>query len=198
MNQIIEYIINMFPFILISLPIILLWRWISIRNLKKNNKKTTVFHEVGIIVFLLFLIGLGSQVLAPKFELMENGIDISYILKNVNIIPFKVFADTYKAVFKNNNINYFLINFLGNIIMFMPIGFAVPLLFNKIKTKKILLIGFCCSLFIELCQLPIARKTDIDDLWLNTLGVFFGYCLYVLLNKFFSQFFKKFKIRSKE
>lgn len=38
--------------------------------------------------------------------------------------------------------------------------------------------GFCVSLFIELCQLPLNRCSDIDDLILNTLGALAGYgCL---------------------
>ena len=34
-------------------------------------------------------------------------------------------------------------------------------------------------LFIETTQLTQARSSDIDDLWLNTLGSMIGYCVYV-------------------
>ena len=39
------------------------------------------------------------------------------------------------------------------------------------------------SLCIELLQLPQARGTDIDDLWLNVIGAFIGYWVYFLLTK---------------
>ena len=64
---------------------------------------------------------------------------------------------------------YFLINFLGNIIMFMPFGLFIPYLWG-ISGKKTILIGFSSSLFIEFCQLFLSRGTDVDDLILNTLG----------------------------
>ena len=46
------------------------------------------------------------------------------------------------------------------------------------------------SLCIELLQLPQARGTDIDDLWLNVIGAFIGYWAYILLKK--NKKFKKF------
>jgi glycopeptide antibiotics resistance protein len=41
------------------------------------------------------------------------------------------------------------------------------------------LVGLCCTLFIEISQLPLyQRRTDIDDVLLNTIGVFIGALVY--------------------
>ena len=172
---------------LFSFPIIAIWRIVAVNLMKRTNKKTTTLHEAGLILFVLFIVGLGSQTVIPKLMITQNGIGIAaYALtttNRLNLIPFRVFPETYKAVFVNHYFNYFLINFLGNIIMFMPIGFFVPLLWENISMKKAVLIGFAASFTIEVLQIPLARGTDIDDLWLNTLGTLFGFLIFQLLRK---------------
>jgi Glycopeptide antibiotics resistance protein len=181
MNKIIEYAVDMFPYMTVSAPIIVLIR-ILIYKIKKKEK-INWHHEFGCIMFLIFMVGLSSQ----TFEIGPNK-----SLFKINIIPFKVIIDTYKEVFINGNINHFIVNFLGNIIMFMPIGFALPLLW-KIKTKRVVLIGLYYSMLIEFSQLFLSRGTDIDDLWLNTLGVILGLAIYKLLNKKYNRYIYKFK-----
>ena len=187
MVQIIGYIMDMLPYMLLSLPFIAIWRIVAVHLMKRKNRKTTTLHEVGLILFVLFIVGLASQTVIPKLVITQNGIGISdYYLSaanQLNLIPFKVFPETYTALFINHHFNYGLINFLGNIIMFMPIGFFVPLLWENISIKKATFIGFVASFTIEVLQIPFARGTDIDDLWLNTLGTILGFLVYKLLRQ---------------
>ncbi len=133
-----------------------------------------------MFIFFAFLVGLFSQ------ALVSNGVN------EINLIPLKIFYETYIEVFKNNNFAYFLISFLGNIIMFIPIGFFIPLLIN-ISNKKVILIGFSISFLIEIIQLFLERGTDIDDLILNTFGVFIGLLIYKTLLKRKNKFILKFR-----
>ncbi len=60
------------------------------------------------------------------------------------------------------------------------------------NNKKVLIVS---SLFIEICQFPQARGTDIDDLWINTLGAIIGYAMYCLFAKTKAKkLFDKFKV----
>lgn len=80
---------------------------------------------------------------------------------------------------------------LGNLILLLPLGFFIPLLFpQKRSWTKVLGIGFLTSLSIESLQLLLSwllgftyKIFDVDDLWLNTLGVLFGYGLWRLWEK---------------
>ena len=130
-----------------------------------------------LLVFTLYVAGLASQTILPDFDL---GVDGFRVVVNdthrTNMIPFKVLFETYEQVFLQRNIYYFLINFLGNIVMFAPIGLFLPLLWG-LSGKKTLLLGFASSLLIEICQLFLIRGTDIDDLILNTTGVLLGLLL---------------------
>lgn len=62
-----------------------------------------------------------------------------------------------------------------NIFLFVPYGFALPLLWKKFRDgRRTVLAGFLLSLFVELAQL-FSGHTDADDLILNTFGTWIGY-----------------------
>ena len=191
MNAISNYIINMIPYMIIAVPIYLIIRFLMLR---KSSRKFNLYHEIALLIFVIFIVGLASQTVIPKIELGING-NIN-ILKNgthgINLLPLKVLFETYREVFINLNINYLIINFLGNIIMFMPIGFFIPLLW-EIPDKKIIIVGFLFSLFIEVCQLFLNRGTDVDDLILNTLGTILGLLVYKFLYKKFKNLIIRFR-----
>ncbi len=186
-----DYLSNIIPYILSSIPIILTIRIFLFLNMKKNKKYTTTLHELGLFFFLITLVGLASQTIIPKQNIFSN-----FIYRGeINLIPFKSFVDYYNKIFIDKNINYFIINFFGNIVWFIPIGLLIPLLFNNISFKYVTLINFFISLFIEICQLPQERTTDIDDIILNTLGGVLGYLIWTIINKYFKDYCKKFKVK---
>lgn len=63
-----------------------------------------------------------------------------------------------------------------NVLMFVPVGFLLPLLWEKYGDWKQVL-GFGCflTLFIEIAQVFTFRTTDIDDLITNLLGTGLGF-----------------------
>jgi len=82
-----------------------------------------------------------------------------------------------------------------NVIMTMPLGFLLPLIWKELRSaKKIILIGFCFSLAIELSQLLNRRATTTDDLIMNTLGVMIGYFIFMFL---YDLFYKNDTIKEK-
>ena len=189
MKAILGHIINMLPYMIITLPIYMLVRF---EILKRNTKNWC--HEVCLLFFVLFLVGLASQAMIPRIEFDMTGFHIvnTGVHKN-NFIPFRFLAETYDEVFVKRNLNYFLVIFLGNIVMFMPLGFFVPLLW-KISNRFVILLGFSFSLLIETSQLFLNRQTDVDDLMLNTVGVILGLLLYKLLNRKNKYFIRKFRV----
>lgn len=81
-----------------------------------------------------------------------------------------------------------LIDFLGNIILFMPF---IPCLMQFWKHRKIwlyILVAFFTSVMIELLQykLSIGLATP-DDVLLNTLGAYLGHILFPYAIRFYNQ-----------
>ncbi len=169
MNRIISHLLDMLPYIILSIPFVIIGRIII---LLINKKEIDWRYEKSLLVFCLFLAGLFSQAFTSN--------NVRHI---TNFIPFKILFDTYNQVFNKGNMNYFLISFLGNIIVFIPIGFFIKVLWNP-SNRETVLIGFSISLFIEIVQLFLNRTSDIDDLILNTLGVILGIILYKFLIRF--------------
>lgn len=75
---------------------------------------------------------------------------------------------------------------VGNIILFIPLGFYAPLVWFKIRRlKQVVLIGLLTSLGIEVIQMLISliigvryRSFVVDDIILNTIGVILGYFIF--------------------
>jgi glycopeptide antibiotics resistance protein len=73
---------------------------------------------------------------------------------------------------------------IGNLVMLLPLGIYVPLLFPKLAAFfRVFLFCLLISISIELMQLiTYVRSTDIDDVILNTSGAVVGYIIYRFLS----------------
>jgi glycopeptide antibiotics resistance protein len=94
-----------------------------------------------------------------------------------NIIPFRTITSYLKLITKIN-INIVITNLLGNLLMFMPMGMALPVLFDKKFNKLWKVVAFVIALvlIIETIQfITFTGSADIDDLILNTIGAIIGY-----------------------
>ncbi len=72
-------------------------------------------------------------------------------------------------------------NLILNILMFVPLGIYLPMLFVKFRKFYIVYgLGFMCSLGIEITQVVLKRGIgELDDLFNNTLGTIIGYGIFV-------------------
>ena len=82
---------------------------------------------------------------------------------NLNLIPFAGILDDLK-------------NSVLNVLLFVPFGFLLPVLWTRFRGfKSTVLFGLCVSAAIELLQIFTFRATDINDLITNTLGTLLGW-----------------------
>jgi glycopeptide antibiotics resistance protein len=71
-----------------------------------------------------------------------------------------------------------LAELLGNVLLFIPLGFLLPLLVPTMRRWwRVLAVGTGVSLLIELYQLawPGVRKASVNDLLMNALGAVLGF-----------------------
>ncbi len=63
-----------------------------------------------------------------------------------------------------------------NVLLFVPFGFFLPVLWQRFRSAKSLLAaGLTATVLIELSQLFTGRTTDIDDVITNAAGALAGY-----------------------
>jgi len=93
--------------------------------------------------------------------------------ERINLHPF--------LMFKQFRIGSTQVN--GNLVMLLPLGIYIPLLFPKLSGfLRVFIICLLVSVSIELMQLITnVRSTDIDDVILNTSGSVVGYIIYKFL-----------------
>jgi glycopeptide antibiotics resistance protein len=102
-------------------------------------------------------------------------------LPSVRSLNFNLRVNLMPLVEIGNNSSAYLRHSLLNILMFVPLGFMVPLIKKRYNSlPRILLLGFTASGLIELLQLFSFRITDVDDLITNTLGAVVGLLLFRL------------------
>lgn len=83
---------------------------------------------------------------------------------------------TYFLRYNNFFSETFMVNIVGNILVFIPFG-GLGLLIKKLNNLPLLFFLFITGIsIIELAQYYTARGTaDIDDVFLNTFGMLIGY-----------------------
>lgn len=130
---------------------------------------------VGYVVLVLHTTGAGT---------ISDSLTYPFTLSNqqINVIPF-VSDLIHPLVAPKTVLDWILllvnaaIESLLNLVLFIPYGVLLYLLWGVHNKKAIAWNGFSFSILIELSQLCNGRVTDIDDLILNTLGTVLGVVL---------------------
>lgn len=101
--------------------------------------------------------------------------------RSINLIPFHSMMAYISG--RTTNLRTFAFgNVVGNIVIFIPLGFYLPLFKNDIRVWTNLLFVFAVSLFVEIIQgLSSIGTADIDDIILNCLGGLIGILGYKFL-----------------
>jgi glycopeptide antibiotics resistance protein len=104
-------------------------------------------------------------------------------ITNGSYVPFKTILNYLSG---EPTWNIAIRNIVGNIILFVPLGFFLQFFCRSITWKFVLLATFIISVVIEITQ-GIFRVGifDIDDILLNVFGAIIGYGIYVCLKLIF-------------
>ena len=139
-------------------------------------------------VFVLFMMGLLPLAFKGEYDTPGVMLRRAYVRlragTGINWVPFR----SIMSYFKYYDRSSFMVNFWGNILMFMPWGFGLVLLWEqKQRICSVIFHSLALTVFIETVQLFIGRSVDVDDLILNFSGSLLGALLYFVLRKMFPQ-----------
>ena len=140
------------------------------------NKLGTKFRFTGIVLFIIYLLVLCYFL----FFAEAFGRGISLEAHGYNTTPFFEIRRYIDNFDKLGMIT--VMNLGGNVLAFMPFGFFRPIIGRrKCGFFKTLIEGCLLSCVVEVIQLLTnVGSFDVDDIILNTLGVFLGYIAFVL------------------
>lgn len=162
----------------ISLIFVCIFGYMSIQimNCIKNCNKIQFYSTIKTCFFMAILFVIALTIF--PIELRSNN------SVNYNLIPFKTILTflSYKDTIDE------CVNIIGNIILFIPIGFFAYIMFKGKKLKTIVLC-LAITLSIEIIQLVLpARSCNIDDIIVTFTG---GYIGLILAIKFVSYINRK-------
>ena len=163
-------------FVLISIS------WILIRSLIVYKNKHIGWKREFILLNVYVCIVMISRIVYFPYHYVNGHIGVLRFDFNrifplqINIKPLTFVYERYIGWQRN---------IFGNIAMFIPVGICWPMCFKQLnRVKKVVVAGFWYSLMIEISQLFFyERYSDIDDLILNTIGVFIGAMIYFLIDR---------------
>lgn len=111
----------------------------------------------------------------------------SFKFARLELTPFW----TYKAVLAHIP-GVSVWDIILNVVLFIPLGFLVKLLFPHMRLRMMALIAICCSLFIEANQYLFEKGiAQIDDVMHNSIGAMIGWGVALICVNGFKKF-KKF------
>lgn len=119
-----------------------------------------------ILVYILFL----SRGTRDGFTFVE------YMRRFTNFIPFKTIIE-YVQRYMDGYRNLSVLNLLGNLALFVPMGMALPCLFKKLnRFWKVVLWVLGMVVLVEIAQGVLrVGSIDIDDVIFNVSGAMIGY-----------------------
>lgn len=153
------------------------------KRCNRNLGAAVVF--IGYGVLMLYLLFARNRTEAGELSYWQQ------VAGNVNHIPFRTILNYWDilarpeyylskweaAAIYEQQARFAVVNLLGNIVMFIPFGFFLPKLWQKLqKLYRTFLTAAGVIVLIELTQLLTLRGScDVDDLILNLFGVTAGY-----------------------
>jgi len=163
------------PTIFVALIIMALLYPVRFRNLKVRGLKTTACHEICILLFVSYTAFLLSATLNLEtiWVCLFHGWPLPERVPVEGTLNISLFSGLHTV--------WDCIMLCGNILLFIPFGCFIALLWEKATWWVPTIWGVCLSFGIECIQLHIGRIFELEDIVLNVCGAFLGWLLIFFL-----------------
>lgn len=176
---------SVWAFFLQALPISLIaglvYTVIRLITVKRHKLTVKWIDEFIKLLFVCYLTGLFSLVVLPvNFWLhVYDGIFLGWwdeILPIFSFGGFNLVPTVIKVLSGELIIGRWIKTMLiGNIAMFLPLGFFLPFVTEKVNRRNIFAAAIAVPFIAELLQMFFGRSFDVDDLICNFIGIVIGF-----------------------
>lgn len=145
--------------------------------MNSKGRKVKIFAKIVFIMYALCLLRIVLFKRVTLTELIKFGIDPSK--RVIYYMPFAGFTYLFQGGY-----NFFSIceNYIGNLVLFIPLGIIINYYSKKANYKKSLLYGALLSISFEIIQYIFAIGTsDINDVIMNSCGALIGCFIYKMI-----------------
>lgn len=140
---------------------------------------------IGVIIVWLMAV---VYLMFSGVSTLRSGEDYGqYLLRSIELVPFES-TQNYLDMLRLDRINPDIVarNIVGNIAMFVPLGFLLPCIADRFAKLKFTLSGAVLLAFVlEALQLLTLRGSfDIDDIILRSVGAMLGFAVWHIIFRF--------------
>ncbi len=150
-----------------------------------RKKQKNWLREGVMLLFSLYCVSIFSQTIIPNFTITDGRIILhtATAYSRSNFTPLNTILLFYNQL-NGPLANIAFYNLAGNIVLFIPFGFFIPLLWPKFRGwVNMHVVAFLIPLFIECTQYFIGRSIDVDDVLLNAIAIVIGFVLYKVMQR---------------
>ncbi len=169
----------------VSLLAGLIFSAVRLHRQKKQRRSVSRNRELLLFLFVCYVTGLANLVLVPAnfwssfwFRIC-TGVSVwdlpALFSGGFNFLP--TFVRYLTGELTGAPGRWILTMLAGNLLMFVPMGVFLPLVFPRLQGGKMAAAILLLPLAVELWQPVVGRSFDTDDLLLNTLGILAGWAV---------------------
>ncbi len=153
--------------------------FITIKNVIKIATAISLFVYMMILAYFL---------LFGESRLIAREMVIAHRQEYTNFIPFQTIK-SYFTYFEYFAFKDWMNNIIGNILIFIPLGGFVSVLYKRARVFWFgLLVGLIFSIAIEWMQYHYnLGVTDVDDIILNVTGYLIGFVIFKIMHRFYQK-----------
>ena len=169
----------------VSLLVGLVFSAVRLHRQKKQRRSVSRNRELLLFLFVCYVTGLANLVLVPAnfwssfWYRICTGVSVwdlpALFSGGFNFLP--TFVRYLTGELTGAPGRWILTMLAGNLLMFVPMGVFLPLIFPRLQGGKMAAAILLLPLAVELWQPVVGRSFDTDDLLLNTLGILAGWAV---------------------
>jgi glycopeptide antibiotics resistance protein len=177
------------PFLILCAIALPCWAIFRRYRLRATGQPLSRRREILLLTAVVYLLGLAMLTLAPthasRARTAQLRTDASAGIELVPNLSSLTCSSANRASVSNNR-GFCKDNAAGNVLLFVPLGILLPLVFRRLRFWQGMLIAIALSSSIELAQYfsrawGSNRSADVNDVILNSLGACLGLAAVSLL-----------------
>ncbi|HVD61147.1 MAG TPA: VanZ family protein [Gemmatimonadaceae bacterium] len=175
-----------FPILVASAVAAPCWLIFRLYRVRTSMQRVSFSREILLLIFVVYLSGVAAVSLEPNHPSRSVAETMVGVQLRPSVASLTCSSATMPAGSRAKG--FCVRNAQGNFLLFLPLGFLLPLVWRRLRFWRAMLIAIGVSCSIELLQLLSRawgsyRTADINDLVLNGLGTCVGLALGFLLRR---------------
>jgi glycopeptide antibiotics resistance protein len=158
------------------------WLVFRLSRRRTPGQRTSLGRELLLLTFVVYLLALAAVTLSPNRGAVAQASAGIELRPNTTSLTCS-FATAPRSSSARGFCQH---NAGGNVALFFPLGFLLPLVVRDLRFRRAMLIAIGLSISIEILQYfsrawGSYRTADVNDVILNTVGAFLGLAVVSLL-----------------